>query len=103
MSGAQEGSQHSIDEDEKEQFILHINAALQGDLDVKLPVNDLFADVKDGVVLLKLINTSVPDAVDERVINKKPTNAFHWTENNNLLINTAKAIGLHVVNIGHKI
>ena len=100
LSGAQEGSQHSIDEDEKEQFILHINAALQGDVDVELPITDLFTDVKNGVLLLKLINTSVPDAVDERVINKKPSNAFHWTENNNLLINTAKAIGLHVVNIG---
>lgn len=56
--------------------------------------------VKDGVLLLKLLNSSVPDAVDERVINRKPANAFQWTENNNLLINSAKAVGLHIVNIG---
>lgn len=56
--------------------------------------------MKDGVLLLKLLNSSVPDAVDERVINRRPVNAFQWTENNNLLINSAKAVGLHIVNIG---
>ena len=39
-------------------------------------------------------------AIDERVINLNPRNLFHVTENLNLAIAAAKAIGLKVVNIG---
>lgn len=70
-------------------------------------------------MLSKLINDAVPDTIDERVLNKakshrrtpsagpaapvtapKPPNAFQMTENNNLVISSAKALGLSVVNIG---
>jgi plastin-1 len=68
-----------------------------------------------------LINDSVPDTIDERVLNKpssakthrrvpsqgnapptgpKPLNNFQMTENNNIVIASAKAIGCSVVNIG---
>jgi plastin-1 len=57
-----------------------------------------------------LINDSVPDTIDERVLNKpsvnkatktvKPLNAFQITENNNIVITSAKGIGCSVVNIG---
>lgn len=65
----------------------------------------MFDDCKDGLVLAKLINDSVPDTIDERVLNKpgkkiKQLNAFHYTENNNIVINSAKGIGCSVVNIG---
>ncbi|KAL1679626.1 calponin homology domain-containing protein [Schizophyllum commune] len=64
----------------------------------------LFDDVKDGLILCKLINDSVPETIDMRVLNKptarKPLNAFQITENNNIVITSAKAIGCSVVNIG---
>ena len=79
----------------------------------------------DGLVLCKLINDSVPDTIDERVLNKpsskthrripsqpnqsspqpgsggpKALNNFQMTENNNIVISSAKAIGCSVVNVG---
>ncbi len=58
----------------------------------------------DGLILCKLINDSVPDTIDTRVLNlpnsKKPLNAFQITENNNVVITSSKAIGCSVVNIG---
>lgn len=64
----------------------------------------LFDECKDGLILCKLINDSVPDTIDTRVLNKpsgrKPLNAFQITENNNIVITSAKAIGCSVVNIG---
>ena len=65
----------------------------------------MFDECKDGLVLAKLINDSVPDTIDERVLNRpnqrsKNLNKFQMTENNNIVINSAKAIGCSVVNIG---
>ncbi len=45
-------------------------------------------------------NVNSSQAIDERVINLNPRNKFHITENLNLAINAAKAIGLKVVTIG---
>ncbi len=42
----------------------------------------------------------MPDTIDERVLNKGKINTFQKTENNNVVINSAKAIGCSVVNIG---
>ena len=42
----------------------------------------------------------MPDTIDERVLNKGKLNTFQKTENNNVVINSAKAIGCSVVNIG---
>ncbi len=43
----------------------------------------------------------MPDTIDERVVNwGAKLNAFQMTENNNLAVNSAKAIGCSVVNIG---
>ena len=64
----------------------------------------LFDECRDGLILCKLINDSVPETIDPRVLNKptprKPLNAFQMTENNNIVITSAKAIGCSVVNIG---
>lgn len=64
----------------------------------------LFDECRDGLILCKLINDSVPDTIDMRVLNKptarKPLNAFKITENNNIVISSTKATGCSVVNIG---
>jgi plastin-1 len=52
-------------------------------------------------ILSKLINDAVHGTIDERAINKgTKLNAFKITENQNLVVNSAKAIGCQVVNIG---
>lgn len=64
----------------------------------------IFDECRDGLLLCKLINDSVPETIDFRVLNvptaKKPLNNFQITENNNIVITSAKAIGCSVVNIG---
>lgn len=111
VQGSSANVTHTINEDERTEFTRHINAVLSGDPDIGqlLPFQtdtfEMFDKCKDGLVLAKLINDSVPDTIDERVLNKsgkkiKELNAFHMTENNNIVINSAKGIGCSVVNIG---
>ncbi|EST08634.1 Calponin homology domain protein [Kalmanozyma brasiliensis GHG001] len=110
VKGATSSTQHTINEDERTEFTRHINSSLAGDANIgsRLPIPtdtfQLFDECRDGLVLCKLINDSVPDTIDERVLNfgkaGKPPNAFQMTENNNIVITSAKAIGCSVVNIG---
>ncbi|MEJ1280506.1 plastin 3 (T-isoform) [Cricetulus griseus] len=100
------GTQHSYSEEEKYAFVNWINKALESDPDCRhvIPMNpntdDLFNAVGDGIVLCKMVNLSVPDTIDERTINKKKLTPFTIQENLNLALNSASAIGCHVVNIG---
>ena len=111
VQGSSANVTHTINEDERTEFTRHINAVLSGDPDIgnRLPFPtdtfEMFDECKDGLVLAKLINDSVPDTIDERVLNRpgkkiKTLNTFHMTENNNIVINSAKGIGCSVVNIG---
>ncbi|MGH0145746.1 UNVERIFIED_CONTAM: hypothetical protein FKN15_034706 [Acipenser sinensis] len=101
-----EGTQHSFSEEERYAFVNWINKALENDPDCKhvLPMNpntnSMFKAVGDGIVLCKMINLSVADTIDERAINKKKLTPFTIQENLNLALNSASAIGCHVVNIG---
>ncbi|KAG6012629.1 Fimbrin, actin-bundling protein, partial [Claviceps pusilla] len=111
VQGSNSNITHTINEDERTEFTRHINAVLEGDADIgsRLPFPtdtfEMFDECKDGLVLAKLINDSVPDTIDERVLNiagrkTKTLNAFQMTENNNIVIQSAKGIGCSVVNIG---
>ncbi|NXP77059.1 PLSI protein, partial [Ramphastos sulfuratus] len=101
-----EGTQHSYSEEEKVAFVNWINKALQDDPDCKhlLPMNpsdaSLFESLADGILLCKMINFSQPNTIDERAINKKKLTSFTVSENLNLALNSASAIGCTVVNIG---
>lgn len=54
-----------------------------------------------SVFLSKLINVAVPGTIDDRAINtKKDLNPWERNENHTLCLNSAKAIGCTVVNIG---
>ncbi|MQM21425.1 hypothetical protein Taro_054466, partial [Colocasia esculenta] len=97
---------HRIDESEKASYVAHINSYLGEDKFLKnyLPLDpatdDLFNLAKDGV-LIKLINVAVPGTIDERTINtKRVLNPWERNENHTLCLNSAKAIGCTVVNIG---
>ncbi|XP_052184303.1 fimbrin-2-like [Diospyros lotus] len=98
---------HTISESEKASYVAHINNYLADDVFLKkyLPIdpstNDLFEIAKDGVLLCKLINVAVPGTIDERAINtKRMLNPWERNENHTLCLNSAKAIGCTVVNIG---
>ncbi|KAL5134129.1 Fimbrin-2 [Glycine soja] len=98
---------HTISESEKASYVAHINHYLAQDEFLKkyLPIdpstNELFEIAKDGVLLCKLINVAVPGTIDERAINtKKILNPWERNENHTLCLNSAKAIGCTVVNIG---
>ncbi|XP_057451444.1 fimbrin-2 isoform X2 [Lotus japonicus] len=98
---------HTISEPEKASYVAHINHYLAQDefLKKSLPIdpstNELFEIVKDGVLLCKLINVAVPRTIDERAINtKRLLNPWERNENHTLCLNSAKAIGCTVVNIG---
>lgn len=100
------GATHSYAEEEKESFVNHINNTLEHDEQCqdKLPVDassmELFEKCSDGILLCKLINDAIPETIDERVINIPTKNNFEMIENNNLCVNSAKAIGCSVINIG---
>ena len=110
VGGVNANSSHTINEDERTEFTRHINGVLAGDVDIgdRLPFPtdtfEMFDQCKDGLVLSKLINDAVPDTIDERVLNRskgtRKLNNFTMTENNNLVISSAKSLGLSVVNIG---
>ncbi|KAL0650143.1 hypothetical protein Bca4012_092834 [Brassica carinata] len=98
---------HAINESEKASYVSHVNSYLRDDPFLKsyLPIhpatNAFFDLVKDGVLLCKLINLAVPGTIDERAINtKKILNPWERNENLTLGLNSAKAIGCTVVNIG---
>ncbi|XP_020523364.1 fimbrin-2 isoform X3 [Amborella trichopoda] len=98
---------HTISESEKASYVAHINNYLREDLFLNkyLPIdpstNDLFEIAKDGVLLCKLINVAAPGTIDERAINtKRMLNPWERNENHTLCLNSAKAIGCTVVNIG---
>ncbi|GJW16055.1 fimbrin-2, partial [Tanacetum coccineum] len=98
---------HTISESEKASYVGHINNYLGEDNFLKkfLPIdpstNDLFELAKDGVLICKLINVAVPGTIDERAINTKTVlNPWERNENHTLCLNSAKAIGCTVVNIG---
>ncbi|KAJ4907660.1 Fimbrin-3 [Raphanus sativus] len=98
---------HTINQSEKAFYVHHINRYLGDDLLLKtfLPLdpdtNDLYELVKDGVLLCKFINVAVPGTIDERAINtKRVLNPWERNENHMLCINSAKAVGCSVINIG---
>lgn len=109
VSGSTTGTTHTINEEERREFTKHINSVLAGDTDIgdRLPFPtdtfQLFDECRDGLVLSKLINDSVPDTIDTRVLNwpkkGKGLNNFTASENANIVINSAKAIGCIVVNV----
>eukprot|EP00026_Physarum_polycephalum_P004909 Phypoly_transcript_04934.p1 GENE.Phypoly_transcript_04934~~Phypoly_transcript_04934.p1 ORF type:complete len:590 (+),score=77.65 Phypoly_transcript_04934:98-1867(+) len=98
--------QHSYSDEEKIAFVDWINECLSGDNDLKskLPISasgeNLFKACHDGILLCKLINYSVPETIDERVLNKTNLSHFKVMENQVLCINSAKSVGCNVVNIG---
>jgi len=103
------GATHSFAQAETRAFTLHVNEALAADADCAhlLPLEpeslQIFEALKDGVLLTKLINKVAEDTVDMRCVHlgaERPLSVYEVTENLNLAINAAVALGCRVVNIG---
>lgn len=98
-----EGTTHSVRSEEEMAFANWINSNLVSDPDVKhlLPLSgkDLYQKITDGILIVKMINHSCPDTIDERAVNKKPNTVYAKHENLTLALNSAQAIGCNVVNI----
>jgi len=103
---------HSFSQEEMSAFAEHMNYVLGDDKDLAylFPIRttglDLCFKIADGCMLSKFINLAVPDTIDYRVVNKpKKRNGykmsvFQMNENNSLMINAAKSIGVNTINIG---
>jgi len=102
---------HSYAQEEMSAFAEHFNFVLKNDPDLKqyLPIDPeglaLTESIKDGVILAKFINKCVADTIDERALNKrkadnKELSLFKINENLNLVISSAKSIGVQTVNLG---
>lgn len=78
---------------------------MQHDKDLKhlLPIDAegkmLYEQIKDGILLCKLINHSCPDTIDERAINKKNLTVYTQFENLTLALVSSSAIGCNIINI----
>lgn len=104
------GARHQFSKEETAAFARHINHTLADDKYLNrehLPLDpdsmDLFLHVRDGILLAKLINEAVADTVDVRAVNiprgSKSLSIFEIKENQNLVIESAKAIGCKTVGI----
>ncbi|TNN06752.1 Plastin-3 [Schistosoma japonicum] len=98
---------HSVSEEEQVGFSSWIEKNLIDDPECKryLPFqsdgSDLYDKCKDGIILCKIINCSIPNTIDHRAINRHlPLTTYQMHENITLALNSARAIGCNVVNIG---
>lgn len=63
-------------------------------------VNNLFDDVKDGILINKVIHKIDPTVVDWKKVDMKPNNDFKRNINNNTAIDACKALKLKIVGVG---
>ncbi|CAH8852727.1 unnamed protein product [Trichobilharzia szidati] len=98
---------HSVSEEEQVGFSSWIERNLRDDPECKcyFPFqpdgSDLYEKCKDGIILCKIINCSIPKTIDHRAMNRHlPLTTFQMHENITLALNSARAIGCNVVNIG---
>ncbi|KAK3753037.1 hypothetical protein QZH41_014993 [Actinostola sp. cb2023] len=108
--GSALGTTHSYSESEAAAFVGWINSQLEKDEELisggYIPMDQdnnsqiLFEKIKNGILLCKLINATVADTIDERVLDKNPVSTFAKNDNQTLAINSAISIGCLVVNIG---
>ncbi|BDA45443.1 Fimbrin-2 [Coccomyxa sp. Obi] len=83
---------------------LHGDEALQGVLPLQPTAAHLISACKDGIMLCKLLNSCVPDSLDERALNLPASATSELSrrealQNNTLCINAAKALGCSLADV----
>lgn len=109
-SGSNYGSMHTYESEEAEAFANFVNSTLSDveGLGHLLPLDpnskDIFTKLRDGLILLNLLNRAVPGSVDFKKVNvPKPghaINVFQMNENLNYFFSVAHSEGCQFVNIG---
>ena len=101
------GSDHTLDIEETDGFINYINQIFHDDpllsrhLPLQTGTNDLFEKVSDGLIFFKLINLAVSGTIAISAMNTgESLSIFQKTENLNVVLRAALAVGCIVVNIG---
>ncbi|KAA6374446.1 MAG: putative actin bundling protein [Streblomastix strix] len=101
-------SRHTISSEEQQAFAEFINQNLIDDIDLRtrLPVDssgdNIFQLMKDGLVILKMVNQIQPGTIDEKLFNKTPKNTFQNNDNLKLVLEGAKRIGCKLIGISEK-
>merc|ERR1712004_682896 len=98
---------HSIQiEEEQVAFAGWLNRLLKDDKEVAhlLPIAeegcDMYGKIDDGIILCKVVNFACPGTIDHRAINKgSDLTTFHKHENITLAVQSAKSIGITVINM----
>jgi plastin-1 len=65
-----------------------------------LYVTNLYDEVSDGIVMLKVIDKLDPSIVDWKKVDKKPNNTYKKGINCSLIIEACKKLGLKIPGIG---
>ncbi|EUB59633.1 Fimbrin [Echinococcus granulosus] len=98
---------HSVSEDEQVAFCgwlernLYEDKMCQEYFPFKENGDDLYEKCSDGFLLCKIINCSAPQTIDLRALHRgKRLTTYQVMENITLALNSARAIGCNVVNIG---
>lgn len=86
---------------EEKAFIIWINSlGLTNESGNTIHVNNLYKDLKDGLLLLNIIDKINPKVVNWRIVNKKPNNPFKITVNCNEVIDACKKLNCSINGLG---
>lgn len=101
-----DGTQHSYSHEERRSFVDYINYILRDDPDLKgvIPIDkesdQIFKEVRNGLLLCKFVNALFAGAIDEsKLVRKHTTNKYEVLSNINLAIKGGSNIGCNLVNI----
>ena len=62
--------------------------------------NNLYQDLRDGIVLSKILENLQPGIIEPKKILLKTSSKINCIQNGNYVIERAKSLGLHIVGIG---
>lgn len=103
VKGVETSVVHTFAQEEMSAFAEHLNNVLgeEKELDHLMPIEtrgiDVCFKIADGLLLSKFINVAVPGTIDWRAVNsikKDKLSLFEMNENNQIVINAAKSIGV---------
>ncbi len=63
-------------------------------------INNIYEDIKDGIVLLKVLERVQPGCVDWKKVEQNPNHKIKKITNANLAVNISKEMGFSLVGIG---
>ena len=86
---------------EEKAFIKWINSlGLTNELGESIHVNNLYEDLKNGLILLNIIDKIKPGVVNWKIVDKKPNNPFKITVNCNEVIDACRKLKCQIRGIG---